>query len=219
MFDRPIPRPIQRPPGSVAADSVAVRGLSAPWGPLPTAQFAAWPMSADADTPHPPAPDDPSAEPTPFEAGFAEGWAAAEAQLADAYAAQHHAQQNLADALLGFAVVPPAEVAAMLKAQLIALLETLIGSATVDAALLAARCTDLAALVAPDDPVTLHLHPDDLPLVADLPTPVRTIADSSVTRGSVRLVDGAGSVEAGPAVMLGRLRAHWGAQDAASGAC
>jgi flagellar assembly protein FliH len=208
-------------PHDASIDSIPVRGLSAPWGPLPSAQFAAWTLPATGDAPLDGALPDgaPAADQTPFAEGFASGWAAAEAQLAASHVAQHDAQQNLADALGRLTPVLPSAVAATLKGALLALLTALVGQAATDAELLTARCAELAALVTPDQAAALHLHPDDLPLVAGLAAPIGMVADPTVARGAARLVDGAGSVDAGSAVMLDRLRAHWMIADQANPPC
>jgi hypothetical protein len=170
-------------------------------------RFAAWGEPAGPSA----APTDPSFGATTTQAGedlwltgFAAGRAEAEADLAR----EADAMDALLKALDRLAPLPDAAFAERLEQEVRALLMQLVGSASVDEALLVERCAALADLASKDSAVALHANPADATLLVAAQPELTIIADERLPRGELLLVDGAGEAATGPRTML----ADWAAQ-------
>ncbi len=138
-----------------------------------------------------------------YDRGRADGEAAAEAVLA----AERDVLRDLAASLEALRPVPEPVLAALLGAATARLLSDVAGLCPVDAAVFDARVRAVAAKVADAiNPATLHLHPDDMPLLAAADLAVRVVGDSSIERGSMRLDTSDGWIEDGPALRIAQLR-------------
>jgi flagellar assembly protein FliH len=162
-------------------------------------------------------PMDADAEPTPFidpvetarEAGYAEGVAAARAEM-DATAARDRAMLTGLAAALGQAGGFDRDLlAGRLRATVMTLVSRVIGEAGVSADLLARRveaATDLLADAS--ESAMLRVHPDDVALLdGHLPATVFAVGDEQVARGSFVLEAASTIVEDGPAMWLDQLTA------------
>lgn len=111
----------------------------------------------------------------------------------------------------------PSEELALLIAETVeGMVRKIAGEAAIDPALLLARTRKAAALIAEADGArTLCLHPDDIALVDAAALPLGVTADSSLSRGSVRIEDSAGWVEDGVPIHLERLREQLGLREEA----
>jgi flagellar assembly protein FliH len=102
---------------------------------------------------------------------------------------------------------PSDELASLIAETVLQLVTTIVGKGAVDSDLLLARAKRAAALIAKaDGERTLHMHPDDLPVIEGAALPLKLVADKSMTRGSVRICCSTGWVEDGTSVFLDALR-------------
>ncbi len=162
-------------------------------------------------------PMDAEAEPTPFidpietarEAGFAEGVAAARAEMEAAAARDGAMLTGLAAALAQAGGFDRDLLAGRLRATVMALVSRVIGEAGVSADLLARRveaATDLLADAS--ESAMLRVHPDDVALLdGHLPASVFAVGDEQVARGSFVLEAASTIVEDGPELWLDQLTA------------
>jgi flagellar assembly protein FliH len=143
----------------------------------------------------------------PFEHGYRKG-------LKDAEQAFEAERSRLATLVASFEALQgePSEELALLIAETVhGLVRLIAGEAAVDPELLVARARSAAAIVAEANGArTLHLHPEDIPLLDVAALPLVVIPDSGLERGSVRVEDSAGWVEDGVATHLERLREQLG---------
>jgi len=162
-------------------------------------------------------PMDAGAEPTPFidpvetarEAGYAEGVAAARAEM-EATAARDGAMLTGLAAALGQAGGFDRDLlAGRLRATVMTLVSRVIGEAGVSTDLLARRveaATDLLADAS--ESAMLRVHPNDVALLeGHLPATVFAVGDEQVARGSFVLEAASTIVEDGPAMWLDQLTA------------
>lgn len=139
-----------------------------------------------------------------YMAGFHEG----ERVARESIAGDDAARRALASALADVATSGEGALAQMLAEAVTRLVTQIVGEVPVDEALLAERCTALAACIDPDDAkAVLEVHPDDLPLVQQEGVDVALKPNPALSRGSVRLATADGWIEDGPDVRLDRLRA------------
>lgn len=139
-----------------------------------------------------------------YMAGFHEG----ERVARESVAADDNARRALASALADVAHTGEGALAQMLAEAVTRLVAQIVGEVAVDEALLAERCTAIAACIDPDDArAVLEVHPDDLPLVQAEGVEVPLKPNAALSRGSVRLATAEGWIEDGPDVRLDRLRA------------
>lgn len=197
--------------------------FSALWGVAVTPHFAPWDegeetvaadgLHTDASAANAPAHD--------WDAGFADGWAAAIEKIAADHAAQQDAQQNLITALQNFVPMPDQLLVDALRMHILALLRDLIGTAAIDETLLLERCGAMARIAADDGAATLYLNPEDLALIDGMVPGVALSADPALPRGDIRLLAGAMTVAQGPQAALTALDEGWTAtaDHAGRGAC
>lgn len=139
-----------------------------------------------------------------FMAGFHEG----ERTARESIVADDAARRMLASSIADVAHAGEGALAQLLSEAVIRLVTQIIGEVPVDEALLADRCTAIAACIDPDDgKAVLEVHPDDLPLIEAEGVAVALSPNPALSRGSVRLQTGEGWIEDGPDVRLDRLRA------------
>lgn len=191
-------------PGSLAGMMRGTKGAGSS-GARPAA--AAAPAADNAnDIPH----DSPAVDPVDqaradaFALGFDEGMrVATESMVADDAAISH-----LAESLALLAPAATGALPALLSAAVLRLVEQVVGKAQVDVDLLTRRVEAVAAFIEEEQArKSLHLHPDDIALLAGHELGVELTPDTGMTRGSVRLDSGEGWIEDGPDVQLSRLKA------------
>jgi hypothetical protein len=136
--------------------------------------------------------------------GYAAGKAEAEAELAREAAAM----DALLQALDRLAPLPDPLFAERLEREVRSLLAQLVGTASIDEALLIERCAELAELASGDAATILHAHPDDAVMLSAAQPGLTIVADPRQPRGELLLIDGVGEVAAGPRTML----ADWAVQ-------
>lgn len=129
--------------------------------------------------------------------GLAAGRAAAEAE-----AAEHGARQRALR--LNFRALDEAArdiLADDLAATVLALCEGALAGAAIEREGLLARCHAAARRIGgAAETLTLHLHPEDIALLADAPLPGwRVTSDAALERGTVLIAGADGSVSDGPA--------------------
>lgn len=173
------------------------------WGEAPEPVNGAG--EAPADEPQPAGqPDQAVIQAEAFAAGFEQGRRSLEAEI-DRERAE---LARLAEGLSALAPDPPEPLAALLAETVERLVRDIVGTASIDGALLCRRAAQAAALIGEEtEPARLFLHPDDLPLLEGAQLPVPLSADPALARGSVRLERASGWIEDGPEVRLDRLRA------------
>ncbi|MEJ7926871.1 flagellar biosynthesis protein [Sphingobium sp. AN641] len=139
-----------------------------------------------------------------FTMGFDEGCRI----TGEAAAEDVEARNRLAEALELLAPAPSGMLSTMLSATVVRLVEQIVGEVQIDIERLVQRCDTVAAFIENDEGNgALHLHPDDIAMLADEPIAVKLVPDAAMRRGCVRLETAAGWVEDGPDVRLSRLRA------------
>ena len=140
-------------------------------------------------------------------AGFAEGEAAALADIAERQAADRALLADLAAALAASGRVDRDAVAKRIRQTVLHLVTRLIGEAGVSADLLAARIAAATDLLADaSESALLRLNPADVPLVdGRLPATVFAAGDATVARGSFVLESASTVVEDGPDLWLDQL--------------
>lgn len=168
-------------------------------------------------------PLDATAEPTPYidpveaahGAGFAEGYAAARAELEAAQAEAEAIRTRDAALLTGIAASMGQDrfdrdaMAARLRETVLALVTRIVGEVGVAADILAGRVDAAAALLSNDgEPAILRVHPDDVALLEGrLPASLFAVGDAHVLRGAFVLESASTVVEDGPALWLEQLAA------------
>jgi flagellar assembly protein FliH len=155
------------------------------------------------------------AQPTAFvdpvaaahEAGFAEGRAAALAEVEEARAREAALLDQVSEALAAGAHFDRERMAGHLRQTVLHLVQRMIGDAGIAPDILAVRITAAVDLLADGaESALLRLHPDDVPLVqGKLPTTIFPIGDPHVTRGSFVIESASTIVEDGPEIWLEQL--------------
>jgi hypothetical protein len=168
------------------------------WADAPP-RFAAWAgfSGSDGSDQAPLGDIAPAQEISLWDAGYAAGRAEALAEREVASAQS----ERLAHALARLQPMPPVEFAEALATQVRTLLRQLVGSASVDEALLSERCMALADLAHSSTTAELHVQPEDALLLAG-DHGLTIISDPVLLRGEVRLIDGPAEFAAGPHTML-----------------
>ncbi|ATY33016.1 FliH/SctL family protein [Sphingomonas psychrotolerans] len=141
------------------------------------------------------------------EAGFAEGRAAALAEVEEARAREAALLDQVSAALAAGAHFDRERMAGHLRQTVLHLVQRMIGDAGVAPDILAARITAAVDLLADGaESALLRLHPDDVPLVqGKLPTTIFPVGDPHVTRGSFVIESASTIVEDGPEIWLEQL--------------
>ncbi len=138
----------------------------------------------------------------PFQRGFEQGSAAA-AELFEIERDRLIALLEACDALKSEA---SEEVAAMIAETVMALVTQIVGSVEIDSGLLIRRTKEAVAIIAETDGArTLHLHPEDIPVIEGANLSINIMADEALPRGSVRVGYSAGWVEHGIPLYLDAL--------------
>jgi flagellar assembly protein FliH len=139
-----------------------------------------------------------------FAQGFDEGVRVA----TDALSADADARERMVHALEQISPASNGALATMLSTAVMRLVSQIVGEASVDADLLRQRCETIAAFVEDEQGKnSLHIHPDDAPLLDDCALGVPLVRDASMTRGNIRLDTADGWIEDGPDIQLSRLKA------------
>ncbi len=140
-------------------------------------------------------------------AGYAEGVAAAQAELAVTGERDRTLLASLAQALQSDDRIDRDAVAQRLRQTVLFLVTRLVGEVGIAPDLLARRieaATDLLSDAA--ESAILHVHPDDVALLeGKLPRQIFAVGDASLTRGSFQLESAATIVEDGPELWLEQL--------------
>ncbi len=146
-----------------------------------------------------PEPIDPIA--SAFAEGYEAGLAEARARAAARSGADGAARDALALALPRIDTARAEGIAARLRETVAVLCEASLSPLALDPEALAARTTRAAAMLADADAgILIHLHPDDLPLVApNLGGGWTLTPDPTLERGAIRVEGEAGGIEDGPA--------------------
>lgn len=141
------------------------------------------------------------------QAGFAEGMAAALAELGDARARDDALVARLAEALHQGVQFDREAIAGRMRATILMLVTRLVGEAGVAPDLLAARVTAAVDMLADSaESAMLRLNPADVPLVAGkLPKTLFPIGDEGVERGGFVLESASTIVEDSPEQWLTQL--------------
>ena len=141
------------------------------------------------------------------EAGFAEGRAAALAEIEEAKARETALLDQVSTALAAGAHFDRERMAGHLRQTVLHLVQRMIGVAGIAPDILAARITAAVDLLADGaESALLRLHPDDVPLVqGKLPATVFPVGDPHVTRGSFVIESASTIVEDGPDIWLEQL--------------
>ena len=141
------------------------------------------------------------------EAGFAEGRAAALAEVEEAHAREAALLDQVSTALAAGAHFDRERMAGHLRQTVLHLVQRMIGDAGVAPDILAARITAAVDLLADNaESALLRLHPDDVPLVqGKLPATIFPVGDPHVTRGSFVIESASTIVEDGPDIWLEQL--------------
>jgi flagellar assembly protein FliH len=166
-----------------------------------------------ADSPETPAPEQP--QPTAHDPlskaraeGFAEGFAAAQAE-ATGHVQDAEAMERLTQALAQAGGFDRETLASRLRQTVLFLVTRLVGETGVSADLMAERIDNAVGLLADSsEPALLRLNPDDLKLVEGrFPDRVFAIADKAVERGGFLIETKTTVIEDGPAAWLAQLAA------------
>lgn len=140
-------------------------------------------------------------------AGYAEGVAAAQAEMAVTGERDRTLLASLAQALQSDDRIDRDAVAQRLRQTVLFLVTRLVGEVGIAPDLLARRieaATDLLSDAA--ESAILHVHPDDVALLeGKLPRQIFAVGDASLTRGSFQLESAATIVEDGPELWLEQL--------------
>jgi flagellar assembly protein FliH len=138
----------------------------------------------------------------PYARGLADGQQMAQAAFS-IERKQLHALLGSADALRP---EDNAEIGFMLDNIIRNILTHIIGDLPIDSAFLRQQIDAATAILTEaDQNRTLHLHPDDLALLADADLPLPCTADRQLARGALRIECSDGWIEHGPAFALERL--------------
>ncbi|QBM76860.1 flagellar biosynthesis protein FliH [Sphingomonas sp. AAP5] len=140
-------------------------------------------------------------------AGYAEGVAAAQAEMAVTGERDRTLLASLAQALKSDDRIDRDAVAQRLRQTVLFLVTRLVGEIGVEPDLLARRieaAVDLLSDAA--ESAILHVHPDDVALLEDkLPRQIFAVGDASLARGSFQLESASTIVEDGPELWLEQL--------------
>lgn len=162
-----------------------------------------------ADAPVPPVSPAPYVDPVTaaHDAGFAEGHAAALAEVAEAKARETALLDQVSEALAAGAHFDRERMAGHLRQTVLHLVQRMIGEAGVAPDVLAGRINAAVDLLADGaESALLRLHPDDVPLVQGrLPATIFPVGDPHVTRGSFVIESASTIVEDGPEIWLEQL--------------
>ncbi len=141
------------------------------------------------------------------DAGFAEGRAAALAEIEKAEAREAALLGQVSQALAAGAHFDRERMAGHLRQTVLHLVQRMIGEAGVAPDILAGRITAAVDLLADGaESALLRLHPDDVPLVqGKLPTTIFPVGDPHVARGSFVVESASTIVEDGPEIWLEQL--------------
>lgn len=160
-------------------------------------------------------PFDAAAASTPFvdpieaahSAGYAEGVAAAQAEMAVTGERDRTLLAALAQALQSDDRIDRDAVAQRLRQTVLFLVTRLVGEIGVEPDLLARRIETAVDLLSDAaESAILHVHPDDVALLeGKLPRQIFAVGDASLTRGSFQLESAATIVEDGPELWLEQL--------------
>jgi len=178
-----------------------------PWGSAAAAPaFTAWaPVAANEVEPEPDAPAfDPemieAARRVGYEAGFADGAAALDEEVA--------ALHRLAESLQQLRPEPAGPLALLLVETVDRLVRQVVGEVAIDPALLLERAHAAAQLIVDEArPAALRVNPADLARLQGADLSVGLAADEDVAPGSVVIESADGWVEDGVAARLDSLRA------------
>jgi hypothetical protein len=179
------------------------RAFAARWHGAPPG-FVAWGHGLAADGEPPANSDAARSDDDLWRSGFDAGRAEAEADWAHEAAAM----DALLVALDRLAPVPAPALADRLEQEVRALLRQLVGTASIDEALLMERCASLAELAGSDAGAALYANPADAAILAAMPQSLVIMPDDRLPRGELLLVDGAGEAATGPYTVL----TDWAAQ-------
>jgi flagellar assembly protein FliH len=140
-------------------------------------------------------------------AGYAEGVAAAQAELAVTGERDRTLLASLAQALQSDDRIDRDAVAQRLRQTVLFLVTRLVGEVGIAPELLARRIETAVDLLSDAaESAILHVHPDDVALLeGKLPRQVFAVGDASLTRGSFQLESAATIVEDGPELWLEQL--------------
>jgi flagellar assembly protein FliH len=141
------------------------------------------------------------------QAGFAEGHAAALAEIGEARAREAALLDQVSQALAAGAHFDRERMAGHLRQTVLHLVQRMIGDAGVAPDILAARIAAAVDLLADSAESTLlRLHPDDVPLVEGrLPGTIFPVGDPHITRGSFVIESASTIVEDGPEIWIEQL--------------
>ncbi|MDV3458481.1 FliH/SctL family protein [Sphingomonas sp. HF-S4] len=141
------------------------------------------------------------------EAGYAEGHAAALAEIHEAKAREAALLDQVSTALATGAHFDRERMAGHLRQTVLHLVQRMIGEAGVAPDVLAGRVHAAVELLSDHaESALLRLHPDDVPLVQGrLPTTVFPVGDPHVARGSFVIESASTIVEDGPDIWLEQL--------------
>lgn len=141
------------------------------------------------------------------ETGFAEGRAAALAEIEEARAREAALLDQVSEALAAGAHFDRERMAGHLRQTVLHLVQRMIGDAGIAPDILAARITAAVDLLADGaESALLRLHPEDVPLVqGKLPAAIFPVGDPHVTRGSFVIESASTIVEDGPEIWLEQL--------------
>jgi len=141
------------------------------------------------------------------DAGYAEGRAAALAEVEEARAREAALLEQVSQALAAGAHFDRERMAGHLRQTVLHLVQRMIGESGVAPDVLAARITAAVDLLADSaESALLRLHPDDVPLVqGKLPATIFPVGDPHVARGSFVIESASTIVEDGPEIWLEQL--------------
>jgi flagellar assembly protein FliH len=136
-----------------------------------------------------------------FTQGYEAGLAEARAETTDRLCADNSARDSLILALPRIDTARADDLATRLRDTVAVLCEASLAPLALDPAMLSARATRAAAMLADADAaIVIHLHPEDLPLVAPgLGGDWTLTPHPTLERGAIRVVGEAGGIEDGPA--------------------
>lgn len=141
------------------------------------------------------------------DAGYAEGRAAALAEIEEARAREAALLEQVSQALAAGAHFDRERMAGHLRQTVLHLVQRMIGEAGVAPDILASRIAAAVDLLADSaESALLRLHPDDVALVRDrLPATIFPVGDPHVARGSFVIESASTIVEDGPEIWLEQL--------------
>lgn len=163
------------------------------------------PFESDLPKPAPAAFVDPIA--AAHEAGYAEGRAAALAEIEEAHAREAALLDQVSTALAQGAHFDRERMAGHLRQTVLHLVTKLVGEAGVAPDILAARINAAVEMLADSaESAILRLHPDDVGLVqGKLPATVFPVGDAALARGAFVIESASTIVEDGPELWLEQL--------------